>query len=245
MCTLFVDRRQGREHLLEAHRSSVIYRGFAAALVLVCFPSWAMDSIGTDLAVQDGPLFKWSEQQEMQLFGVPVFLRDFTADMPPDRAARSLAANTDRFQRVLALKDKIVLSGIKAHAHWVAELESTPHGVKGIVSVLSISPEQVKLAQQKQANRTFNWLPEQADLRFSQTSAIRNRSVTQHVYSVALDPDALAAYWQVQLHRLGWNEDPKAAWLPAASVWRRNSARLVLVPKATVGGSSLFVHYFE
>lgn len=245
MCALFAKSRQGREHLAWDYRSPVVCGGLAAALLLVCFPAWAMESIGTDLAVQDGLRFKWSEQQDMQLFGVPVVLRDFTADISLHRAARSLAANTDHFQRVLALKEKIVLSGTKADDHWVAELESTPYGVKGLVSVLSISPEQVKLAQENQGNGRFNWLPQQATLRFSQRSAIRNRRVTQQIYSVALHPDELAAHWQIQLRRLGWGKDPKAAWLAAASVWRRNSARLVLIPKTTTDGNYLFVHHSE
>ncbi|HEY9280378.1 MAG TPA: hypothetical protein VIP51_09930 [Eoetvoesiella sp.] len=194
----------------------------------------------------DALSFKWSGTQEMQLFGVPVLLRDFTAPISLLTAAQSLSTHIDRFQQVMAFKDKITLSGIKADWHWVAELEATSYGVKGLVSALHIDPVQLKHALENRSHDMAGWLPQQARLRFSDRSALQGRYLTQQVYSVQLQPTELIAYAQTRLLNQGWRNDPQAAWFPEASVWRRGAARLMLIAKEDAAtGSSLFVHYFE
>lgn len=228
--------------------ASRVVRGLLlVALFLASSPTQAIALPQMAFSMPDSASFNWEvASQEMQLFGLPIVWRSFSASVPLQKAAELLSASTDRFQRVIAFKDRIMLSGVNGDWNWVAELEATPHGVKGRVSALHIGTDRVQQALSQRSDLTFNWLPVQAQLRFTQVSAVNGDHARQQLYSVNMSREDLKSYLQVQLSQAGWRDESSGTWLPGASVWTRKAMRLVLVAQQLTGNSSsLFVHYSE
>jgi hypothetical protein len=215
-------------------------------MLFVGSPAWAID---LPQVVFSGPgyaSFSWDTRQEMQLFGVPVVWRSFTVLESLENTAELLSKSTDRFQRVIAAKDRVMLSGVNGDWSWVAELESAPHGVKGRVSALHINAERLRQALDQRSSFIFSWLPQQAQLRFTQGSIVGNSNALQQFYSVNMSSGDLSTYVKTHLRRAGWRDESSSARLAGASVWSYKAARLVLVAQEGIGdSSSLFVHYFE
>src|SRR5690606_28453638 len=82
------------------------------------------------------PGFAWEAPQAMQLSGVPMHVRYFSADMVAAAAAQALAQHSGLFQRALKLNARIVLSGLHSGWHWLAQVDGSTTGSKGYVSVL-------------------------------------------------------------------------------------------------------------
>src|SRR3546814_19681102 len=80
------------------------------------------------------PQFSWSEQKSMRLAGVPTYYRSFSSPMQVNETARMLATNSRLFQRVGAIRNKMILSGMHAGCHLAAELDALESGDRGVVS---------------------------------------------------------------------------------------------------------------
>jgi hypothetical protein len=191
-----------------------------------------------DMAVKP---FQWERRESLQLAGVPVYMQSFSSDSPAAQAAETLAVHSDIFQRVLTAKNKIVLSGLQPDWHWLAEIEATAHGSKGYVSALYVDAAQLTHGGSPQPQ--FRWLPPHAQRQFSLHTAAKSQAVTQQIYSVALAPPDLFAYVDQKLRDDGWVGEPALA--EGVSTWRLQNAQLMLFPKASAAGTSLFVHYVE
>lgn len=218
-------------------------------LIMVCacvgVPPQAIGSVSAQFEALESAPLAWSERQEMQLFGVPTFQRSFSSTESEQNVAETLAAHTDIFQRAVTFKNKTVLWGVRSDWHWVAEIDSAPFGVRGLVSALRIRGLELSQALAVQSTPRFGWLPRQAKRRFSQRATVLNRHVLDEIYSSALRADELHAYVQKQLRLEGWADEPSLAWLPTMSVWRRKASELTLVSSASHDGSALFIHYLE
>src|SRR3546814_2916823 len=70
----------------------------------------------------------------MLLAGVPTYYRSFSSPMQVNETARMLATNSRLFQRVVAVRNKMILSGLHAGWHWAAEIDAFGSGARGMVS---------------------------------------------------------------------------------------------------------------
>lgn len=230
-------------------RLSRIVRRACHLLAMVCMcagvPPQAIGSVSEHFAALESAPVVWAELQEMRLFGVPAFQRSFSSTESEHNVAAILAAHTTIFQRSVAFKNKIVLSGVGSDWHWVAEIDSAPFGVRGSVSALRIREPELNHALAVGPNPGFDWLPRQAKRRFSQRTTVLNRRVLDEIYSTALGADELLVYVRKQLRLKGWTDEPSLAWSSDMSVWRRSASELTLISSASHGGSALFIHYLE
>jgi hypothetical protein len=196
------------------------------------------------LASLEAPGFSWDRVQSMELAGVPVHLRPFNSQSTAHAAAKALVDHTSLFERVLTVKDKVLLSGLDAHWHWLAEINVTSTGSAGYVSAMQIVADGTHLAMSA-PQHDASWLPKNAQRRFSQRTSVDNRILTQQLYSTAYSAGELTSYLRRKLRDSGWKKDPDFAAVPGATVWQRKHLRLTLLPIAQLEGSSLFVQYLE
>lgn len=208
-------------------------------------PALADNPIRNQVLQIEAPGFVWSELQELKLFEVPVYLRRFAVAAPVDVAARILAGNTRLFQETQASRQKIMLSGARADSHWVAEIAATQDGAQGSVSALSLSLGHLNKALSRRSNLLASWVPQPAQLRFSEMSVVDGQALRQQIYLVARPLDELNAQLREHLQALGWRDVSADERPPAGRVWRLNRERLVLVSAATAGASTLFVQHFQ
>lgn len=187
--------------------------------------------------------FQWDAHQFVQLSGIPSYVTSFASESPVLETAQTLAAHTDIFQRVLTLENTVVLSGLEPQWHWLAEISAAPTGSHGYVSALYVDPVD-GVAADTHTDGLVSWLPSHAHKQFSLRSVERSQTVTQQVYSIALDPDQLFGYVGQRLRSQGWAREP-ALTAEGSSAWRRQGARLMLFSRAGAAGTSLFVHYVE
>ncbi len=188
--------------------------------------------------------FNWDTHQAFELSGIPLYMKSFSSTLSPIQAAQTLAANSDLFQRVHTVRSKIVLAGLQPEWHWLAEIEPTINGAAGYVSALYV--ESGRLGSGKDIIESkFQWLPPHAKKRFSQRSAEKSQTITQHIYSVAIAPGQLSAYVAEKLVAQGWINELTVTDTSDASAWRRKDARLMLFPHESAIGTSLLVHHVE
>ncbi|NYT61218.1 hypothetical protein H0A66_02605 [Alcaligenaceae bacterium] len=207
-------------------------------------PVQAAQAAEARLAALEASPLRWGEAQLMHLSGVPVYIKSFSSPGLAVRAAQSLAVHADVFQRVLTVKNKIVLSGLASGWHWLAEIDSMAQGAGGYVSALYLEAAGASSADSNRAS-PYKWLPAYARKQFGQNLEVKSQTVAQHIYSVALSPQDLATHLDKSLRDDGWASEPTLTDMAGASAWRRNQARLLLFPYASADGTSLFVHLAE
>jgi hypothetical protein len=196
------------------------------------------------LASLETPGFRWDRVQSMELAGVPVHLRPFNAHSTSHTTAEALVEHTGLFQRVLTVQDKVVLSGLDGHWHWLAEINMTSAGSAGYVSAMQIVAEGMHSAV-AEPQHDASWLPKNAQRRYSQRTRVDKKILTQQLYSTAYSAGELTSYLRRKLRDSGWKKDPDFAAVPGATAWQRKNLRLTLIPITQAGGSSLFVQYLE
>lgn len=233
-----------RTAAIPGHRHWVQF-GVAAILLVVGGFARADGTVDFRLSQLSSMPFVWSEPQATRLFGVPAHLRFFTSTDSVHRSAQTLAANTAIFQRVIALGNKIVLSGIDREQHWVAEIEPQGTGSFGLVSVLDINEGRLQRLAQGPVTRAYSWLPTHAKLHFSQRSSLKKGHVSQQVYVIAWPVILVDAYVEKNLRLAGWHQARARASLKDAHIWRQGSAELILVSNEAFGLTSLFLQHFE
>lgn len=214
-----------------------------AILSCVSMSSGASSPTILELASFAPGSLKWHAPSSVELFGAQVHWRSFTADGSVHETAQNLALRTDLFQRVLALKNKIVLSGFKSGRHWVAEVSANRAGAAGLVSVLRVGQSQSSHALDRRGQ--FGWLPPGAHLRFSQRESDGGRHVVQRVYDVDLSVEQLIIHVERALRAFGWIPGHSLATSRGTSTWQRDASRLTLFARDSIGRSSLFVHHLE
>lgn len=78
----------------------------------------------------------WLPGQNVFAGGVSLYVAPFRSSLHPADAARILAADVTRFQRLQAFPNLVVLSGLANRAHWLAYVRRTATGSEGYVSFL-------------------------------------------------------------------------------------------------------------
>ena len=217
------------------------------AIVLGGFgtPASATIEAINDFSKIDSSRFRWHDTQAVHLHGVPAYWREFISQAPPLQAAASMNQYPDRFQRVIAFKDSILLSGMRSDWHWVAHIQSAPGGSRGLVSVLRANQQELQERLQDRGNRHFPWLAQTARLTFSQESMAGGRRVVQQVYGTVQPVDQITAYVQQNLRSTGWRIEPQIANAAGPDVWHRNASRLLVVSLPLGQGSTVFLNHVE
>lgn len=232
-------------------RHSAWWRGKYFRAVLVLALAGSVTGMQAKASIKDGPKlldtpeFIWSEPEEIQLFGVPASWRRFTTAMPVEKAARILSGQTHLFQQVVAFRQKIILFGMQAGWHWVADLESTEHGAQGTISALDASFVHLNEAVENRSNLTAIWVPVQARLLYSEKTLMKGRPVVQQIYKVAWPLGKLNLHVREHLQISGWHDALGQEQLINGRVWQRKSERLMLISHEISGGSALFIHHFQ
>lgn len=84
----------------------------------------------------------WEAQWSTVLQGQRIAFETFSSPTPPDAAAQELARKNKAFERYIVADGRILLSGIEAGVHWLAEVKGHPDGSHGYVSALYFDHEQ-------------------------------------------------------------------------------------------------------
>jgi hypothetical protein len=85
----------------------------------------------------DLPAMRWSSEQRLSLGGVSMSIWTFDTSASVMDITKTLAEQTDYFQRVLVQEGVLVLSGLRKGRHWLAEFGPSAKGVSGRISGLS------------------------------------------------------------------------------------------------------------
>lgn len=216
----------------------------AGALLMACMPARADIGAFHALASVDTARFRWAEPQASHVHGVPVHWREFSSSAALFSTAQKLAEHSDRFQRVIAYNKSILLTGIRADWHWLAEIQQSAGGAQGRVSILQVNPQKLERLLQS-PELAFPWLSKTARLQFSQESSVNGRRVVQQVYGASLPTGDFTAYLQRHLRRTGWQHEAQMAWWPGAEVWRRASSSLLVAAMPMERGSAVFLQHIE
>lgn len=217
----------------------------AGALLLACMPARADVGAFNALAGMDTERFRWAEPQAAHVHGVPIHWREFSSSAALFSTAQKLAGRGDRFQRVIAYNNSVLLTGIRADWHWLAEIRQSSEGARGRVSILQINPKKLEHLLQNRSGQAFPWLSKNARLRFSQESTVNGRRVMQQVYGASLPAGDFTAYLQRHLRNSGWQHEAQMAWWPGAEVWRRASSSLLVASLPMGLDSAVFLQHIE
>ncbi|HWK60100.1 MAG TPA: hypothetical protein VNT00_01660 [Eoetvoesiella sp.] len=218
---------------------------YMGILLLACTPARADVGALNELAGMDTERFRWAEPQAAHVYGVPIHWREFSSSAALFSTAQKLAGHGDRFQRVIAYNNSVLLTGIRADWHWLAEIQQRAGGAHGRVSILQISPKKLEHLLQKRSGQAFPWLSKSARLRFSQESEVDGRRVMQQVYGASLSAGDFTAYLQRHLRSSGWQHEAQMAWWPRAEVWRRASSSLLVASLPMGPDSAVFLQHIE
>lgn len=204
---------------------------YTALFAVAClWPSSSAALARTDMAFPHAmtPMFRWLEPLDMQLSGVPVVVRGFMAAATLEQTAKVMARHERYFQRVTTLPGSVLLSGVHAGRHWVAQLEAGPGHVRGMVSALPLNIEQSSGAQA--GGFLVPWLTQHAGLVFSQSSGVSGRRVMQGLYR----PDQSAAAFVASLNKYlvasGWRRSGTNSWAPVSDRNQDEGRRVEVFP---------------
>lgn len=220
---------------------------FLHGLVLVCMcitpDVWGNPLVQHQLAKAGLPAFDWGEDQTVHVSDVPVFIKPFSTVQTVSATGQILADHAGLFQLVLTAPGGLILSGVKAGWHWLAEIESTPAGSKGRVSVLPISP--VAAPARNMASLEMNDLLPGAPTSSNQLVTAGGRNITQQTYMVAMPRHELLAYVRTKLTAQGWHSAPDFPGLQGHDAWRRKSSVLSLFAHSVGNETLLYVHFVK
>lgn len=83
----------------------------------------------------------WHESWHVHVNGQHVSVRTFTSRLSPVAAMQRLAQLHPVYAHYQIADGRILLSGVKEGAHWVAEIHGHPEGAQGYVSALYFSAD--------------------------------------------------------------------------------------------------------
>src|SRR3546814_3235731 len=124
----------------------------------------------------------------MLLAGVPTYYRSFSSPMQVNETARMLATNSRLFQRVVAVRNKMILSGLHAGWHWAAEIDAFGSGARGMVSAVPMRLARSDAGPEHDVADRLDWLPGGDVMNFDQQLRREEGWAMQRIYSVALPP---------------------------------------------------------
>lgn len=202
-------------------------------------PGWALVQSDMSFPYALTPAFRWAEPIEMRLSGVPVVVRSFVAASSLEQVARTMARHEKFFQRVTTLPGSILLSGVHAGRHWVAQLESEPGQVKGMVSALPLHLNAQDDAGTK--GSITPWLTQNASLVFGQSSTESGRTVVHSMHLPDRPLDDFVTALGLRLAQRGWRRSGAHSWLAPGRAKPAGTRRIDVFPVQGRGMGAVFV----
>lgn len=231
-----------------------IYPGFSSARRPACLlvlllsataaPAADGDPVGSGFSVLETQVrVSWRNMTTMALGGVPVHYRTFLSRMPVHGTAEAFARESGMFDRVLAFKDRVVLSGVRNGWHWVVDIGPESSGARGLVSAMPLNPVAAWGAPMPAVGAAPDWLPAGSRLYFEQTLNQAGMTVRQSIHRLPQPPAAVGDAVTERLAGLGWS---RMSGEPGSEhgqmeVWVRERSRLMFAIVPDVSGSALFV----
>lgn len=226
-------------------RRQAIYATAQIFLMWALWPTPANAALQESLQEQIGrfavPGASWQAVQTIRLSGVRLQSAQFSSSESPLTVVRALSDHPTVFQRVLTTRGAIILSGLGAGQHWLAEIQPHAAGTTGRVSALPLGRD-AKSAHGHAPTVPYEWLPSGAATRFSYHDADVAGNVLQHIFSIPMPADAVSAYVSERLRTDGWVIDPLLASASGHNAWHRRGKQLVLGATARGEASLLYVY---
>jgi len=191
-------------------------------------PGWALPQSDMSFPYALTPAFRWAEPVEMRLSGVPVVVRSFVAAASLEQAARTMARHEKYFQRVTTLPGSILLSGVHAGRHWVAQLDSEPGQIKGMVSALPLNLNAKDGSGTK--GSITPWLTQNASLVFGQSSTESGRTVVHSIHLPDRSLDDFVNALGLSLSQQGWRRSGTHSWLAPGRAKPVGTGRIDVFP---------------
>ena len=224
------------------HRSATV--SVVATCLLASPAALASIPAGMSFPHAAAPHFNWDEPMEISVSGVPVVLRGFVAGLSLDQAAKAMARHEKRFQRVTTLPGAVLLSGVHAGRHWVAQLEAAPGRVKGMVSTLPL--DFVAAPQAPGKGSPASWLAQNARFVFAQSSSAGGQFVRQSIHLPERPLSSFMGDLSRHLAEGGWRRAGVHSWMGPTS-GRPEGPRIDVfpVPASDGGRDAILVSEFQ
>ncbi|MDN5841863.1 MAG: hypothetical protein L0H54_00225 [Alcaligenaceae bacterium] len=210
----------------------MIVRVIFAVLVLALWSSaaWAV------IPPLDQSGWAWSEESTLRVSGVRISERRWRASMPQAQAARRLSEHFTFLDRMLILNGRIVLSGLAAERHWLAEIIHHPAGSHGVVSVL----DAVRVVP---PGFDFSlYLPHGTHSVFRNIETLDNKTITRAAYRSNLPEAALRRHFRHVLSSAGWRHEASSG---GTLHWWRGKAQLDLQIRPDPTGAQLWLQHVQ
>lgn len=192
----------------------------------------------------------WKPPERSTLFGVTVWYRHFSSSEALGTVAEGFARNEHRFQRVVAHRNRLILSGIENGHHWLADVSDAGSVVSGYVSVLpfrsyvepGVMPgKDTRVALETGQELMHGLLPSGSTRILQHQSA--DSTQRQEIYRVPLPWQSLSTYLERALRSSGWLLSDDGLLANGPKLWSRGQARMMLSLRAAGQGSALYVHH--
>jgi len=220
-----------------------------ACAVLLAWPVsiWADQGQMEKLAVSASAAIAWSQTQPMDIHGMPGHWREFESGLPMHEVAELFSGHAALFQRVLAFRRGMLLSGVQGDWHWAAEIHALPSGARGRVSALQTggANETAGVSAVPRQGGRFPWLEGVGTLGWRHEKKEGRRRELYEVHVLAASIDETLAYLQRNLRQDGWQSEPSLALASGAQAWRRENARLLAIAVQLNGRGSLFLNVLD
>lgn len=213
---------------------------FAGCMLWATSPAQAGADVMRVFERLAAPDMVWEPIEQSTLGGQPVYWRMFSVAGPLMEVAARLSQFSSVFQRALVLRHKVVLSGVAGRKHWVADLTTTPDGIKGVLSMMLLSGK----PSVGQRAAVLPWLSQWAQSRYSQTTHSAMATTTHEVYSASIPPAVLRRLMRESLEKEGWTA-LSAASAGSLERWRKQSVKLLFSTYEAGAGTTIFLHAAE
>lgn len=209
-------------------------RVFFQILVLVLYSSSALAVAAIQTLDQSG--WVWSEESALHVSGVRMAQRRWRASVSQAQAARRLSEHFKFLDRMLILDGRIVLSGLVAERHWLAEILQHPAGSHGVISVLDAR------AVPSLGFDFSSYLPRGTHSVFRNVEALDNKNITRAAFRSDLPEAALLQHFRHVLSDAGWRHEAG----PGGTLrWWRGKAQLDVQVLPNPTGAQLWLHHVQ
>lgn len=193
---------------------------------------------------------QWSQMEQAMAADMPVWFRVFSTDATLAQTGRNLAEHKAYFQHMAWLDQRIIMSGIHDHIHWLADFSSVGSHVSGYVSALpfqrqlqaeksSVVPGSDTVSRISVALQT--WVSHNARQIMAYTSP--DQASRQFVFQLSLVPEPLSLSVAKALRSNGWQPDERTRQGDSTVHWQRGAERLWVSVQKVAQHSMLYLHH--
>lgn len=205
-------------------------------------PAMALSQVPDVSSLLQQPGLIWHLTETMEVGGVPFVIMSFSAQAKPVGVAQALFESSGLFQYVQALPGRLLLSGLDAEHHSIADITVRGAGSAGYVSIMSTNKTSAAADGTGEFSDYRKWLPADAVRIFEHSSMLGEARSTQAGFSTVLPPDRAGQHLRTELTAAGWQINPEDYGLPYVWRWKKQSRRLTVHASPQDGGAALFIN---